>query len=57
MTQNDQLTFQNPVDRYAQISPPKQDQPEPGFDEEIVPKLITVKSRIAVPVGWKDAKP
>lgn len=38
MTQHDQLTFQNPVDRYAQISPPKQDQPEPGFDEDIVPK-------------------
>ena len=38
MTQEDQLTFQNPVDRYAQISPPKQDQPEPGFDEAIVPQ-------------------
>ncbi|GAA4476860.1 SDR family oxidoreductase [Enteractinococcus fodinae] len=34
----DQLTFQNPVDRFPQISPPKQDQPEPGFDEEITPK-------------------
>lgn len=38
MTQSDQLTFQNPVDRYSEISPPKQDQPEPGFDSEIVPK-------------------
>ena len=35
---SDQLTFQNPVDRYREISPPKQDQPEPGFDTEIVPK-------------------
>lgn len=34
----DQLTFQNPVDRYREISPPKQDQPEPGFDADIVPK-------------------
>ena len=38
MTDHDQLTFQNPVDRFSQISPPKQDQPEPGFDEEITPK-------------------
>lgn len=38
MTDHDQLTFQNPVDRFPQISPPKQDQPEPGFDEEITPK-------------------
>src|SRR5699024_8792232 len=38
MTDYDQLTFQNPVDRYREISPPKQDQPEPGFDSEIVPK-------------------
>src|SRR5699024_1228067 len=38
MTQHDQLTFQNPVDRYAPFSPPKQYHPEPGFDEEIVPK-------------------
>jgi len=38
MADHDQLTFQNPVDRYPEISPPKQDQPEPGFDEDIVPK-------------------
>ena len=38
MTQSDQLTFQNPVDRFPEISPPKQDQPEPGLDSEIVPK-------------------
>ncbi|GAA4118884.1 SDR family oxidoreductase [Enteractinococcus coprophilus] len=38
MTQSDQLTFQNPVDRFPEISPPKQDQPEPGLDAEIVPK-------------------
>jgi len=38
MTDYDQLTFQNPVDRYREISPPKQDQPEPGFDTDIVPK-------------------
>jgi len=39
MTDHDQLTFQNPVDRYREISPPKQDQPEPGFDTDIVPKV------------------
>lgn len=38
MAQSDQLTFQNPVDRFPEISPPKQDQPEPGFDAELVPK-------------------
>lgn len=38
MAQSDQLTFQNPVDRFPEISPPKQDQPEPGFDSELVPK-------------------
>lgn len=38
MQHTDQLTFQNPVDRYPKISPPKQDQPEPGFDEEIIPQ-------------------
>lgn len=38
MTNTDQLTFQNPVTRYSEISPPEQDQPEPGFDAEITPK-------------------
>lgn len=38
MQHSDQLTFQNPVERYPKISPPQQDQPEPGFDSEIVPK-------------------
>src|SRR5690625_4141884 len=38
MTSDDQLTFQNPVDRYPEISPPKQHQPEPGLDSEIVPQ-------------------
>lgn len=38
MTDHDQLTFQNPVDRFREISPPKQDQPEPGFDSELLPK-------------------
>ena len=27
---SDQLTFQNPVDRFPDITPPEQDQPEPG---------------------------
>jgi NAD(P)-dependent dehydrogenase (short-subunit alcohol dehydrogenase family) len=35
---SDQYTFQNPVDRYPSISPPKQSQPEPGLDEELEPK-------------------
>lgn len=34
----DQLTFQNPVTRYEAISPPKQDQPEPGLDAKLEPQ-------------------
>jgi NAD(P)-dependent dehydrogenase (short-subunit alcohol dehydrogenase family) len=33
----DQYTFQDPVKRYPSIEPPKQDQPEPGLDKELVP--------------------
>ncbi|MCD1285520.1 MULTISPECIES: SDR family oxidoreductase [unclassified Brevibacterium] len=35
---SDQLTMQNPVNRYPDISPPKQDQPEPGLDVELIPR-------------------
>lgn len=38
MSQHDQLTFQDPVKRYPEISPPEQEQPEPGFESEITPK-------------------
>ncbi|WP_026532885.1 SDR family oxidoreductase [Arthrobacter sp. H41] len=34
----DQYTFQNPVTRFESIAPPKQDQPEPGLDQDIEPK-------------------
>ncbi len=34
---SDQLTFQDPVRRFPEISPPKQDQPEPGLDAELIP--------------------
>ncbi|MBG6215879.1 NAD(P)-dependent dehydrogenase (short-subunit alcohol dehydrogenase family) [Arthrobacter sp. CAN_A6] len=34
----DQYTFQNPVTRFESITPPKQDQPEPGLDRDIEPK-------------------
>lgn len=34
----DQLTFQNPVTRFPDISPPIQDQPEPGLDQELAPQ-------------------
>jgi len=34
----DQLTFQNPVTRFPVISPPVQHQPEPGLDQELVPR-------------------
>ncbi len=34
----DQLTFQNPVSRFPDITPPKQDQPEPGLDQELIPQ-------------------
>lgn len=33
----DQLSFQNPVDRYPKISPPKQHQEEPGLDRDLKP--------------------
>ncbi|MBO0897110.1 MULTISPECIES: SDR family oxidoreductase [Arthrobacter] len=35
---SDQYTFQNPVDRFPTITPPKQDQPEPGLDATLEPK-------------------
>lgn len=35
---NDQYTFQDPTKRYPQISPPKQDQPEPGLDKTLEPQ-------------------
>lgn len=35
---SDQLTFQNPVTRFPDISPPVQHQPEPGLDQELVPQ-------------------
>lgn len=34
----DQLTFQNPVTRYPAVEPPRQDQPEPGLDQELEPR-------------------
>lgn len=34
----DQLTFQNPVTRFPEISPPEQDQPEPGLDQQLAPQ-------------------
>ncbi|MCL6423980.1 SDR family oxidoreductase [Brachybacterium sp. JHP9] len=34
----DQLTVQNPVTRYPEITPPEQDQPEPGLDAELEPR-------------------
>ncbi|MGO1257799.1 MAG: SDR family oxidoreductase [Brachybacterium sp.] len=33
----DQLTFTDPVNRFPDITPPKQDQPEPGLDAELIP--------------------
>ena len=38
MTQNDQYTFQDPVTRFPSISPPIQDQPEPGLDRDLNPQ-------------------
>lgn len=34
---SDQLTFQDPTTRFPDITPPKQDQPEPGLDAELIP--------------------
>jgi hypothetical protein len=34
---SDQLAFQDPVQRYPVISPPEQDQPEPGLDAQLQP--------------------
>ncbi|RNE62400.1 SDR family oxidoreductase [Cryobacterium tepidiphilum] len=33
----DQLRFQDPATRYPSISPPEQDQPEPGLDQKLQP--------------------
>ncbi|HLT29848.1 MAG TPA: SDR family oxidoreductase [Myxococcaceae bacterium] len=35
---SDQLTLDNPVDRYPSISPPKQHQEEPGLDRDLKPQ-------------------
>ncbi|MBO1804090.1 SDR family oxidoreductase [Leucobacter ruminantium] len=32
------MTFQNPVTRFPEISPPEQHQPEPGLDQELIPQ-------------------
>ena len=37
-TRTDQLTFQDPVGRYPRISPPEQQQPEPGLQATITPQ-------------------
>lgn len=37
-TTTDQLTFQNPVTRFPEISPPEQHQPEPGLDRDLIPR-------------------
>lgn len=34
----DQLTFQDPVTRFPDITPPEQHQPEPGLDRDLTPK-------------------
>ncbi len=34
----DQLTFQNPATRFPDITPPQQDQPEPGLDQDLIPQ-------------------
>ncbi|MCQ9386093.1 SDR family oxidoreductase [Brevibacterium moorei] len=34
----DQLYFQNPVDRYPRIHPPRQRQPEPGLEQQLTPE-------------------
>ncbi|RNE48488.1 SDR family oxidoreductase [Corynebacterium alimapuense] len=35
---NNQLTFQDPVHRFPDITPPKQDQAEPGLDADLIPQ-------------------
>ena len=62
----DQLTLQNPVTRYPVLSPPEQDQPEPGLDVELEPKTDrgefsyrgTGRPRGAPPpaAAWYDAR-
>lgn len=37
-TRTDQLTFQNPVTRYPEITPPEQAQEEPGLQAEMTPQ-------------------
>ncbi|MBO3088858.1 SDR family oxidoreductase [Cellulomonas dongxiuzhuiae] len=36
-TRTDQLTFQDPVERYPSISPPEDQQPEPGSQQDLTP--------------------
>lgn len=38
MTAKDQLVFCNPATRFPEITPPKQDQPEPGLDADLEPQ-------------------
>ncbi|MBG6190765.1 hypothetical protein IWX64_001716 [Arthrobacter sp. CAN_A212] len=35
---SDQYTFQNPVTSFPEISPPKQDEPEPALDRDLEPR-------------------
>lgn len=35
---SDQLSYNNPVTRFERIEPPKQNQPEPGLDADLVPQ-------------------
>lgn len=37
-TRTDQLTFQNPVTRYPEITPPEQEQSEPGLQADMTPQ-------------------
>ncbi|PYF98350.1 hypothetical protein SAMN05216184_1112 [Georgenia satyanarayanai] len=37
-TRTDQLTFQNPVTRYPEVTPPEQEQPEPGLQADMTPQ-------------------
>ncbi len=52
----DQLKFQDPTTRYPSISPPKQDQPEPGLDADMVPKADIGEFSYRALAGSKDVR-
>lgn len=56
MTDHDQLTFQNPVDRFREISPPNKTNLNQDSIQSSCPKPIMANRAIAEPADSKAAK-